>query len=275
MADLVDKSESELQQLIQKVVVTLSDKGIQATLRVTKDAWDRLGPIAITKAVGKGIKKQLTSAHSTGQVSIKDFTKHVDGKRDVVNIDDRAVSKELEKELRRHGVLWSVEHNKDGSRTFHVQGKDAELVQNALEVAAERVDQKLAREAPEPQHDDAAPTHAADELRDDAPRSETASLTEEQPADHGDVTKSVSVEPDEAGDDRGGHSIERQPASTRSEQRPEMTGRDRTRGHVAERIGNKVTARKAELNRKPKTKKRSQAPQVGDDAAKPPTTQRR
>ena len=165
MVDLVDKGEAELQQLTQKVTMTTSSASMKASLWVGKGV--AAAPFKAVTAIYRSIQKNVNKQRESGQVSLKDFSKIAEGKRDLVNIDDRAVSKELERELRRHGVVWSVETHRDGSRTFHVQGKDAELIQHALTVAAERVDEKLARNAPElqqgaeqPEQQTAAPATA-------------------------------------------------------------------------------------------------------------------
>src|SRR5699024_8138194 len=92
-----------------------------------------------------------------GEVSLKTFSEMTDGKRGVVNLDDKAVSREFERELKRHGVTWTVEHHRDGAATFHVEGKDTELIQHARGVAAARVDERIARGAPEMQQQQEAP----------------------------------------------------------------------------------------------------------------------
>ena len=221
MVDLVDKGEAELQQLTQKVTMTTSSASMKASLWVGKGV--AAAPFKAVTAIYRSIQKNVNKQRESGQVSLKDFSKIAEGKRDLVNIDDRAVSKELERELRRHGVVWSVETHRDGSRTFHVQGKDAELIQHALTVAAER----------------------------------------------------VTTQPDEAVTDRGGHSIEREPALTRSEQRPEQTARDRTRAHAAEKIDKDVKQRKAEIDSsKTRTKKRTPSRNASDDAPTPKANRR-
>ena len=292
MVDLVDKGEAELQQLTQKVTMTTSSASMKASLWVGKGV--AAAPFKAVTAIYRSIQKNVNKQRESGQVSLKDFSKIAEGKRDLVNIDDRAVSKELERELRRHGVVWSVETHRDGSRTFHVQGKDAELIQHALTVAAERVDEKLARNAPELQQGAAqqeqqqpveptlssddqtqVPVHGTDELREDAPRVESAELSETRTRTDDAAPERVTTQPDEAVTDRGGHSIEREPALTRSEQRPEQTARDRTRAHAAEKIDKDVKQRKAEIDSsKTRTKKRTPSRNASDDAPTPKANRR-
>lgn len=285
MVDLVDKGEAELQQLTQKVTMTASSTSVKASLWVGQKLT--AAPFKVAAAVYRSIQQSVNAQRESGQVALKEFTRIAEGKRELVNIDDAAVSKELERELRRHGVLWSVETHRDGSRTFHIQGKDAELIQHALAVAAERVDEKLARNAPElqtpapeqthdEQHQEQVPVHGTDELREDAPRIESAELSETQTREDDAAPERVTTQPDEAVTDRGGHSIEREPALTRSEQRPEKTPGDRTRAHVVEKIDKKVDQRKAELEQsKTRSKKRSQVRSSADDAQQAPKANRR
>ena len=296
MVDLVDKGEAELQQLTQKVTMTTSSASMKASLWVGKGV--AAAPFKAVTAIYRSIQKNVNKQRESGQVSLKDFSKIAEGKRDLVNIDDRAVSKELERELRRHGVVWSVETHRDGSRTFHVQGKDAELIQHALTVAAERVDEKLARNAPELQQgaeqpeqqtvehtptieqeqtaeQTQVPVHGTDELREDAPRVESAELSETRTRTDDAAPERVATQPDEAVTDRGGHSIEREPALTRSEQRPEQTPRDRTRAHAADKIDKDVKQRKAEIDSsKTRTKKRTPSRNASDDAPTPKANRR-
>lgn len=309
MVDLVDKGEAELQQLTQKVTMTASSASMKASLWVGKNV--AATPFKVVSAVYRAIQQSVNAQRETGRVALKEFTRIAEGKRELVNIDDNAVSKELERELRRHGVLWSAETHRDGSRTFHIQGKDAELIQHALTVSAERVDEKLARNAPELQNDapqqeheheheqaqsqeheqqpqqgeqartddhdqEQVPVHGTDELREDAPRIESAEVSDTRARDDSAAPERTATQPDEAVTDRGGHSIEREPAITRSEQRPEKTASDRTRAHVAEKIDRKVEQRKSEMEQtKTRTKKRTQSRSTADDAQQAPKANRR
>jgi hypothetical protein len=150
----------------------------------------------------------------------------------------RAVSRELEKELKRHGVTWAMEKQSDGSTTFHVQGADIELVQHALGVAAERVDERLVRRGGDRQEqprdlvdDTAVPTHGSDELREDAPEQNVVDANADRSVD--DVTRPVDepdrqpaavVEQDGAVTDRGGHSEQRDPRRVARSRRRRSAG---------------------------------------------------
>lgn len=93
MVDLVDKGEAELQQLTQKVTMTTSSASMKASLWVGKGV--AAAPFKAVTAIYRSIQKNVNKQRESGQVSLKDFSKIAEGKRDLVNIDDRAVSKEL------------------------------------------------------------------------------------------------------------------------------------------------------------------------------------
>lgn len=174
MADLIDKSEAELQQLTHKVVMSASRAGFTASVRVGKGV--AAASVKAAAALYRALVMRHNRSRESGQVSLRTFTRITDGKRELVNVDTRAVSKELERELRRHGVVWSVETHQDGSFTFHVQGKDAELIQHALTVADKRVDETLARTTlPESERQvDETLEHSAPEPHRDSPALEDA-----------------------------------------------------------------------------------------------------
>lgn len=259
MADLVDKAESDMSQLINRVGTSAASKTGQAAMHfsVTIAKTVTNAPYAAAAAVWGAAADAINHSRDTGRVALKTFTNLNDGRREVIVLDDRAVSKEFERELHRHGVTWAVEAHKDGSRTFHVQGKDAELVHHSLTVAAARVDKSLASLA---RADDTEisranngvePAHGTDELRGDEPV-RTPSEAATQP------DGPSGIERDEATTDRGGHSELREPAATRREQAPTVSARDQTRRRNAERIDKKVSEKKSEIaTQKSPTKRRS------------------
>lgn len=149
MADLVDKAEAELTQIMARITMATMQRGLRLSATVGKGIV--AAPYKAAAAVWNLSSNLINKATrpEQGKVSLKQFTQLTEGKRDMVKLDDKAVSREFERELKRHGVTWTVEQHRDGSRTFHVQGKDAELIQHALGVAAARVDEKIARGVPE------------------------------------------------------------------------------------------------------------------------------
>ena len=184
MPDLMSSAENELQQLMSRVAMKAGAQTVRYSLKVSGKLAAL--PFKIAGAIFGAISKEIHKGQSQGQVSLKAFTKNADGKRDVVKLDDEKVSKEFAKELRRHGVLWSVENHPDGSKTFHIEGKDAELVQHALGVAANRIDEKIARGAPELQAD--PETQAPDQEQPSAPEHDEQDPAQEQADQQRDST---------------------------------------------------------------------------------------
>lgn len=138
MSDLMDKTEAELQQIASRVTMQVARSHVQFSVKltshVTHAAYKALA--AMSLSVANRIHPQQ------GKVSLKTFSNLGGDKRDVLTLDDAAVSSELQRELKRHGVTWSVESHTDGSRTFHVLGKDTALIHHALKVASDRVDRR-------------------------------------------------------------------------------------------------------------------------------------
>lgn len=147
MADLIDKAESDMSQMINRVGSQAVSRGGQAAVKLSINVARSVtnAPYAAAAAVWGAARRAVHEATDTGKVTLKTFSNLADGRREVITLDDQAVSRELEKELKRHGVTWAMEKQSDGSTTFHVQGADIELVQHALGVAAERVDERLVR----------------------------------------------------------------------------------------------------------------------------------
>ena len=147
MADLIDKAESDMSQMINRVGSQAVSRGGRAAVKLSINVARSVtnAPYAAAAAVWGAARRAVHEATDTGKVTLKTFSNLADGRREVITLDDQAVSRELEKELKRHGVTWAMEKQSDGSTTFHVQGADIELVQHALGVAAERVDERLVR----------------------------------------------------------------------------------------------------------------------------------
>lgn len=150
MADLIDSAAGELQQAGSQ----LTRAGVQTTVKIAAAAT-RITAKVGARAVGGTIhalialldaaREATRSRAQEGEVKLRQFTRVTDGKREVVPIKDTEVARQLSRELRRHGVTFAVEKNADGSRTFHVQGKDATLIEHALTSAAVRVDERITR----------------------------------------------------------------------------------------------------------------------------------
>lgn len=146
MADLIDSAAGELQQAGTR----LASGGIRGSMKVaagTTRLSVRLAGgmlralVALLDAASQASKTRQTE----GQVNLRRFTRVSDGKREVLPIQDAEVARVLTRELRRHGVTFAIEKNSDGTRTFHVQAKDAALIEHALTAAAVKVDERIAR----------------------------------------------------------------------------------------------------------------------------------
>lgn len=293
MADLLDKGEQEMQQLVQRVSMKAGEAGFKAAVKLTKQTT--LAPFKAVQAIFAAVSQELHKSKASSELSLKAFSEAAQGKREVLNIDDAKVSKEFERELNKHGVMWSVERHPDGAQTFHIQGKDAELVQHALGAAAQRVDEKLALNAPElqldrpeqqqpeqqqPTHDDTAtrevPVQEAETQRLDLPEQQGAH-TPDQIAPHGTDELTEDIPAHKAAEqDHGGHSAEREPALSRQERDPKLTPIDSTRTQIKTEITKRVDAEKARASTKKNTRERTkqQSHSRSDDAPAPKTTRR-
>lgn len=259
MADLVDKAESDMSQLINKVGTQVASRSGKAAVTLSVNVAKGVANVPYTAAAAMwgAARQAIHDAKDSGRVTLKEFSNLADGRREVVTLDDQAVSRELEKELKRHGVTWASEKQPDGSTTFHVQGKDIELVQHALGVAAQRVDERLVSQRDVQPAVDDVQQYGADDLREDAPDL-PQSVVDETPARAGDEPAVDAPEPDGTVVDQGGHTEQRQPAATRAEQAPQVSARDQTRRRNADRIDKKVAEKKAERStEKTRTKKRT------------------
>lgn len=151
MADLIDSASSELQQAGSQVTragvrtgVTIASSATRVSARVAARGVQGTvrGVLSLLEAV------RSATASRSGEVKLREFAQRVDGKREVLPISDAEVSRQFTRELRRYGVLFSVERMPDGSRAFHVQGKDAALIEHALTRACNTVDERIAQQRP-------------------------------------------------------------------------------------------------------------------------------
>lgn len=135
---LVESAEG----MSQTVMMDLSKASVSASVRIGQ----------------KGVSGTLTALHSlidalrqvserqtlTGKVSLQTFARVSRGERQIIEIGETRVAREITNQLRRLGVVFAVEQE-GGQRIFHVQGADAQVVAHALDVASQRVDERIAR----------------------------------------------------------------------------------------------------------------------------------
>lgn len=143
--ELVDAASEESRQ----VAVRVTGAGARAVFHLAaKAAGSGAGVLTgVMRALLAGARAALHEQRTTGKISVRDFGRTITGTREVVDIDDQSVARELETTLKRYGVTFGIERGADGTRTFHVQGKDVQVVERALSMASARVDQKIARNA--------------------------------------------------------------------------------------------------------------------------------
>lgn len=146
MSDLIDNAAGELQQAGSQLARGGVRTGVKIAAGTTRISVRVLGSTAHGVLALLGSVRRMTRTRAQeGELNLRQFTRMADGKREVVPIKDAEVARQLSRELRRHAVTFAIERNADGSRTFHVQGKDATLIEHALTVASVRVDERIAR----------------------------------------------------------------------------------------------------------------------------------
>lgn len=146
MADLIDSAAGELQQAGNQ----LTRGGVRASVKVaagtTRISVQMVGGVVRALVALLDAARQASRARSDeGELNLRHFTRAADGKREVLPIKDAEVARQLTRELRRHGVTFAIEKNADGTQAFHVQGKDAPLIEHALTAAAIKIDERIAR----------------------------------------------------------------------------------------------------------------------------------
>lgn len=143
--ELIDMASDEAKQ----AAVKTAGGTVQLAVRVAGGSAG-LGADAVVAVTRRLLAAARAAAHeqrTTGRISVRDFGRTISGTRELVTIDERQVTRELNGALKRYGVTFAIEANRDGTRTFHVQGKDVQVVERALAAASERVDQQITRNA--------------------------------------------------------------------------------------------------------------------------------
>ncbi|WP_316289067.1 DUF3801 domain-containing protein [Clavibacter michiganensis] len=142
MPDLVDAAQGEVQQLTQRVAMSSGQAGVRVSLRVAAKTSTTM--VHVVTALLAGLRQGRDGTTEPGKVSLKELA-GTGSARQLVDVADKLVARELERTLKRYGVTFAVEAARDGSRTFHVQGKDVQVVERALSKAAERIDDRIAK----------------------------------------------------------------------------------------------------------------------------------
>lgn len=147
-------SIEQAEQLGQNATVNATRSGFEVSTRAGSQVGKQTvaSTVAALQAINETLKshgrgRKKDDEPKQGQVSLKEFTRDVDGRREIVGIEDRKLVNEIRTELKRHGVEFAVEHRgSEQTRYFHVRGDDAGIVAHAIERAQERVDGILARQ---------------------------------------------------------------------------------------------------------------------------------
>ena len=147
--ELIDTASDEAKQVAVRTTGAGARAAFHVAVKVTGTTvhMGAGAAVAALRSIRDAAKAALHEQRTTGKISVRDFGRTITGTREIVDIDDQAVARELETTLKRYGVTFAVERGTDGTRTFHVQGKDVQVVEHALSVASERIDQKIARNA--------------------------------------------------------------------------------------------------------------------------------
>ena len=147
--ELIDTASDEAKQVAVRTTGAGARAAFHVAVKVTGTTvhMGAGAAVAALRSIRDAAKAALHEQRTTGKISVRDFGRTITGTREIVDIDDQAVARELETTLKRYGVTFAIEHGTDGTRTFHVQGKDVQVVEHALSVASERIDQKIARNA--------------------------------------------------------------------------------------------------------------------------------
>lgn len=160
MADMTEKAASDLQQAGTQMSRTTATATTRAGIKIGKGTFG-LG-VGISAGVIYGTVKAIlalvessrrySAAHgrTSGsnpeqQVGLREFNRIAGGKREFMPVQDAQIARQFSRELRKHGVTFAIEKQRDGSRTFHVQGRDAGVVEHALATAATKIDEQIAR----------------------------------------------------------------------------------------------------------------------------------
>lgn len=143
--EMIDAANNDAKQFMVCGVNAGKDVALRATVRMAGSGANVL--VNALHSLRTAATEMLHVQRTTGKVSIRDFARTLTGVREIVDIDDRAVARELETTLKRYGVTFAIEKGGNGVRTFHVQGKDIQVVERALSAASQKIDEKIARNA--------------------------------------------------------------------------------------------------------------------------------
>lgn len=160
------------EQLEERLVMSSTQEGVQATLRLTTESTKRLvqstgsvmkgaGHVAwgagvaaqrgisdSLREMAEGIRERAHEKKWGSEIPLEDFAETVDGKREVVSLEDNELVEEVRQELRKHNVTFAVEQDDQDRFYLHVRGNDANLIAHAIDRAQERLDARRLEQEP-------------------------------------------------------------------------------------------------------------------------------
>lgn len=197
----LDKAE----QLEERLVMGAAQQGVSGSLRLTAESSKRLaqGTGSVMLGTGKlvwgvgadaqrafseslremadGIRERAHEKKWGSEVPLEEFAETVDGKREVLELEDNELVEEVRQELRKHNVTFAVEQDDQERFYLHVRGNDANLIAHALDRAQERLDALRTRDEPTQEKDGLDRDEAQEQSHDTPDRDErrTASIEDE------------------------------------------------------------------------------------------------
>lgn len=140
----VEQSE----QIVSSVMVEVGRGGFAASARVAGRGFS-----AALRAVRRAAE-EITRAPAApggrrgGGVTMRQFVDTLGSEqREVIELDDPGVRRQLSRELTSMGVTFTTQAGVDGATYVHVRGKDAKVVAHGLDQAMKKVDQRRLRAA--------------------------------------------------------------------------------------------------------------------------------
>ncbi|HJG52015.1 MAG TPA: DUF3801 domain-containing protein [Brachybacterium faecium] len=98
--------------------------------------------------MAEGIRERAHEKEWGSEVPLEEFAESVEGKREVLELEDNELVEEVRQELRKHNVTFAVEQDDQERFYLHVRGNDANLIAHALDRAQERLDALRTRDEP-------------------------------------------------------------------------------------------------------------------------------
>ena len=116
--------EEATEQMVAEVAKELLVKGVGLTLKFGKT-------VAVFSA--KTVAGKVSEHRNTGRMDIKRLYKVSKGNLAQIKLEQQELLKDLEKDLKRNGVNYSIENGHDGSQYLNVSGSDVAHASHIIE----------------------------------------------------------------------------------------------------------------------------------------------